>query len=236
MSLINEALKKAQRTRDPSPPREPVSSGAEFLGERVPRRGRGMEPKTTLLIVLATVGACSLAGAAAYLLLADKSNPIVPAPTTAMATLSVATPPASDPVEEPTVSLRLAPVLTPAPAVAPAVASPVTPAPVAAAPTVTPAPESAPATVMAAPPAPAVVERRPVPSVPTLNPEVVEFLDRLRIAGVRPSATDPKVLMNDRVYRQQDIVNRDLGLRITGITESKLTFVDESGYVYTRPF
>jgi hypothetical protein len=53
---------------------------------------------------------------------------------------------------------------------------------------------------------------------------------------VRASATDPKVLMNDRVYRLNDVVDRDLQLRIIGIAPRELRFRDARGYVYTKTF
>jgi hypothetical protein len=67
-----------------------------------------------------------------------------------------------------------------------------------------------------------------------MGPKAVAFIDALRIAGVRASSTDSKVLMNDRVYRVGDIVEHVLGLKITGITADSLTFEDESGASYTR--
>ena len=81
-----------------------------------------------------------------------------------------------------------------------------------------------------------MVALRDAPAVPFSNPAVVEFLERLRVAGVRASATDPKVLMNDRVYRLNDVVNRALGLRLTAISASTLIFVDDSGFEYTKTF
>ena len=42
--------------------------------------------------------------------------------------------------------------------------------------------------------------------------------------------------MNDRVYRVGDIVEHELGLKLTGITASSLTFEDERGGRYTRNF
>jgi hypothetical protein len=60
------------------------------------------------------------------------------------------------------------------------------------------------------------------------------FIDNLKVAGIRASATDSKVLMNDRVYRLGDIVDHEMGLKLVGITSNSLTFEDEKGGRYTR--
>lgn len=56
------------------------------------------------------------------------------------------------------------------------------------------------------------------------------------MTGVRAAGADSKVLMNDRVYHVNDMVDYELGLRLTSVTTSALTFVDENGLVYTKTF
>jgi hypothetical protein len=68
------------------------------------------------------------------------------------------------------------------------------------------------------------------------NAAVLAFLENARVTGVRASATDPKVLMNNRVYRLYDTVERALELRVTKITPRELQFTDARGYVYTKAF
>ncbi len=65
---------------------------------------------------------------------------------------------------------------------------------------------------------------------------VLRYLERARVTGVRLSTTDPKVLFNDRVYRLNDVVDRDLQLRVIGIADRELRFQDAQGYVYTKSF
>lgn len=79
---------------------------------------------------------------------------------------------------------------------------------------------------------PATVQAPP----PKMEGKAVNFIENLRIAGIRASATDAKVLMNDRVYRINDIVEHELSLKLVGITSSSLTFEDEQGARYTRSF
>ena len=79
------------------------------------------------------------------------------------------------------------------------------------------------------------VERAPTSSVAP-SEAVLRFLERSKVTGVRVSATDPKVLMNDRVYRINDVIDRDLQLRVIAIDTRELQFRDPAGYVYTKAF
>ncbi|MDB6166807.1 MAG: hypothetical protein JWQ83_1947, partial [Lacunisphaera sp.] len=145
----------------------------------------------------------------------------------------------------------------------PASPRPATPAPGSSAVTFT-LPIALPPTVTAAPPVAGVVDPGlpsvaaakdgPVPAAPRpatpastavkpapvttakLEGKAINYIEALRIAGIRASATDSKVLMNDRVYRIGDIVEHDLGLKLVGITSSSLTFENEAGARYTRNF
>ena len=65
---------------------------------------------------------------------------------------------------------------------------------------------------------------------------IYAFIDQLQVMGVRSSGTDSKVLMNDRVYRVNDFVNRELGLKLTKVNSDSLTFVDANGASYTKQF
>jgi len=63
---------------------------------------------------------------------------------------------------------------------------------------------------------------------------VYEFLEKLRVSGVRASPTDPKVIMNDRVYRLNDIVDKATQLRLIRVDNFTLTFSDPSGFEYRK--
>ncbi len=65
---------------------------------------------------------------------------------------------------------------------------------------------------------------------------ILTWLSTLRITGIRPAGADSKVLMNDRVYRLNAVVDYSLGLKLTGVAVQKLTFVDEKGVVYVKEF
>lgn len=232
MSLINEALKKAQKQRTGE---APTLGSMPTIGGESPRRiaGRtGSDSLNTLLVRLG-LGAVGLVIVGVGAVLLFRQSPSTPAPATAQpaAVTQAATPAPAAPAPAPAKSSETVFVL---PIAAPP--APTKPAPVA------PQPESKvitakPVVVPAAPPVEPHPEPVRAPAAPSrLPPAAIQFIDSLRVAGIRASATDSKVLMNDRVYRIGDIVEHDLGLRLVGITSSSLTFEDDSGARHTRNF
>ncbi|HWA24685.1 MAG TPA: hypothetical protein VG734_03345 [Lacunisphaera sp.] len=259
MSLINEALKKAQKERGGEVP--PLSAMPSIGGEsaqRLAQRSRPSGGPSGLLIGLGVGGAVLVLVAVGAVFLLRKSPDEQKSATVAVAPPKPTTPPNQ------TAAATVAAVPAPAaPVVAPVVAPP--------APTVTPpsAPASVPTTarielpVATTAPSPTVVAEAPKPaasappSVPVvvaaaapetpkpeasaarpgkLEPRAINFIESLRVAGIRASATDSKVLMNDRVYRLGTIVEHEMGLKLVGITANSLTFEDERGGTYTRTF
>lgn len=86
------------------------------------------------------------------------------------------------------------------------------------------------------PPSPAIVVTAP-PLDPTKpDPKILAYIDAMQVSGVRITATSRKVLTNDHVYRENDLIDRLLGLRLKKIEEEALTFVDERGVTYTKNF
>lgn len=287
MSLINDALKKAQKlqTQQPSaPPAGPTSSGPVPATGAI-RRGKSVGIETMLLglvaLVLVFVGLAVVAmlvfrkgekpalaaapraavsapavpTAPAPALPTVKSNPpsmettapgapgkapaspAEAAPETSLATVAVALPRPTAP--EPS------PVKGPPPAVAPA-----TPSPASAAEQASPAisvqintatrPSSdaanaSPAPVAMAGPASTQPAAHPaLPAPPQQSRKILVYISNLRVTGVRVAGSESKVLMNDRLYRMNDMVDYELGLRLTGIITTELTFVDENGVTYTK--
>lgn len=258
MSLINEALKKAQRQRTGDqllPPPGPALSapGSPPQPRRVKPRKPPLPAATVVLIGVGGLGLIVVTFFATTMILRFTGNSSLPPPAPAPhAQVKITPAPAPAGVPTPTVSVALPPVNTPAstePAVTPAPASTdnVTPA---AAPTVvaTPTPETASPIEPASPPPiqiPTVsAEPEPAPAPPPAQPhgppkplpEVYAIIDALRVNGIRASTTDPKVIMNDRLFRLNDVVDRVYGLKLIGITSTSLTFRDGFGATYTRTF
>jgi cytoskeletal protein RodZ len=257
MSLINEALKKAQklRTGDPAGTIAPMPGGTP----RVTKRG---EPRTTQQLVLIAAGALVLVVLSVVATFWFVNRAPAPKP----ASKPIAVKPADSSAPSPTI---VAPTIkAPAPVTeTPPVKTETAPAPVA----TTPAPGTQPATtpppvvkptttVAEAPaqsaPAPAVATEPVAPaSTPTplaqpvaqtpppaaapvaTDPRVHAFVDSVKVGGIRSSSGgDSRVLMNDRVFRVNDIVERNLGVRLTKVEPSALTFTDSNGAVYVKNF
>lgn len=234
MSLINDALKKAQKQRSGEAP--PLAAMPTIGGEaatRIAKRGRPTGFNT--LLVRGGVGlavAVVLVGGGLFLF-RDRPAPAAdnpPAPKSAETPAPAAAAPAptaTAPAPAPTqfvVPIATPTKTAPAPAATTTVATPAK---------VEPTPPAAPvAAPVAAQPAPPKVAAPPA----KLGPRAIAFIENLRVVGIRASATDSKVLMNDRVYRVGDTVEHEMDLKLTGITSSSLTFEDEQGARYTRNF
>jgi hypothetical protein len=80
----------------------------------------------------------------------------------------------------------------------------------------------------------ATVGSSPAPAV--RDPRVAAFVDSVRVTGIRSSGSESRVLMNDRVYRVNDVVDRALGVRLTTVAADSLTFEDPNGVSYVKNF
>ncbi len=229
MSLINEALKRAQRQRKADDagyaPPVPGQTGAHAVAHR----GKPMSSQTLILIVAGAAALVVLSVVATVYLLRDEAAPsaapaslaqasVQPAPATPQVVLSIPAA-AEKPTDVPPVETKPAPAPAPVAAPAPATAA-ASPAPVAPTPAATPEP---------APTAPAAL-------VPTITPDqqVLVYLDNLRIIGVRFAGLDSKVLIGDRVYRINDVIERNFGLKLVEVQPDRLFFVDARGVTYAK--
>lgn len=238
MSLINDALKKAQKQRTGEMP--PLASLPSVGGERPAdfspraRKASGAPGGLFLWIGAGAGGVIALVVAGIFLLRDNPSAPAASTPAAASNPAPIVTPPAAS---APAV-VTLPPATTASTPSQNTFVLPVTPppaAPVSRQAETRPAPAAsvpAPAPVVAAP---AAVTPAPV-AAGRLEPRALQYIEGIKVAGIRASATDSKVLMNDRVYRVGDIVEHDLGLRLVGITTSSLTFEDDRGARHTRQF
>ncbi len=245
MSLINEALKKAQRQRHDANAGT-GAPGADSSGTIAKRA----QPKSARSMLLLAVGAvvlivASMVGTALWL-----TRPSPPPAVARTTKVDAKTQPG--PEVKPLITVPAAPVAAPAKGLTkeagPASDSgsvPTTPAagasPSSSRPTqvaqVTP--PAAPAKTVAA----ARIEEQPVPAKtepppPAAKPDerVHQFVESLKVMGIRSSGADSKVLMNDRVYRVNDIVDRGLDVRLTKVSADSLTFTDANGVTYVKYF
>jgi hypothetical protein len=176
------------------------------------------------------------------------SRPSLPEPAPAkvkIATAVASRPPgfASAPGAQPPVSAPAAPIV---------ISIPIAPPPAAktAPPQVSPTPSVAPVVTVDLSPtptsAPVRMDSTPVPAAPPVSLAQIEaakqrerilaYIDHLRIGGIRLAGDETRVLLNDHVYRLNVVISLELGLRLTGVSTTALTFADENGTVYTKTF
>lgn len=262
MSLINEALKKAQKLRHEGA----AAGGADPQGPIV-KRAQPKSARSTLLIVIGAVVLVVLSISLTAVWLSRPSTPRVAATKSAATPAATASDAASAPVvivppiapapaasksaETKTGEPKAATVAT-APTAKPAarsggeatratdVASVSAPSAATATPSLASEPAAAP-NVATASPAPTAASQLPVARaepVPKAEPDerIHQYVEALKVTGIRSSGTESKVLMNDRVYRVNDIVDRGLGIRLTKVAPDSLTFTDANGVTYVKYF
>lgn len=245
MSLINEALKKAQRQRHDDP--AGVGAAVTGSGGNIAKRGAPRSAKTLLLL---TAGAIVLVVCSVVftVYLVNRPAPPAPVPVTKKPPEPKAAPivPAVTPVQD-AVAVKL-PSTAPAPKVEnppphapPPAAAKIEPAatPIVAkpkqAPVVSSTPSPTPAVVPVSAPAPAQPVKPVIPEV-VADARIQAFVDTMRIAGVKAAGADSRVLLNDRVYRLNDIVDRALSVRLIKVEGNSLTFSDAAGFTYVKYF
>lgn len=249
MSLINEALKKAQRDRAGSGSTEtPGGSGPGDGGGSQHQPASSGRPRGLIGLIVGGVIGCAVA---AFVIMQFLGKPEAP-PAAAKAPVVAAAPePAAPATAAALAATTPAPATTTpvataatAPAAEPA-ATPPTPAATAAS-TTAPAATTA-ATQAAKPePAPATVATTTPPAAPPAAPaaeepakqdrRILAFVDAVRVTGIRQAGRESKVLMNDRVFRIGDLVDIPLGLKLSAVAAHQLTFTDEKGNDYVKNF
>ncbi len=258
MSLINDALKKAQKQRTGEAPT--LASMPGVGGESAHRIARRAKP-TGFNTMMARAG---MAGGAVLLLAVGAFFVLRGKPETGNLKperQSTASQPGGSPLVLPSVASGEGRGGGPsASSAGPTSSVTAPPSPVASPPSSAPAPvtftlktdpvvvaekaevkEQKTTSVPAEIHSPSPVVRAPSPEVPAapaakLEPRAITYIENLKVAGIRASATDAKVLMNDRVYRIGSTVEAEMGLKLVDITANSLTFEDDRGGRYTRVF
>lgn len=68
------------------------------------------------------------------------------------------------------------------------------------------------------------------------NERIAAFVEAIKVTGIRSSGAESRVLMNDRVYRVNDTVERGLAVKLIKVGTDSLTFVDANGFEYVKSF
>ncbi len=226
MSLINDALKKAQHQRTGNPVDTPPMPGTA-LGAGGVQRGKAL-PAQTLAMAFAGATAAVVLAVVITVYFFNREPARITAPPA----------PAPKPIVHEAVAAT-APVI-----VAPVIAQ-ASPAAIDLSSVKLPAAEAA----AAAEPKPEVAAPSSVPVAATAGPaptpagsaapqdiRILTFIDAIRVTGIRSSGHESKVLMNDRVYRINDMVDYTLAIRLVKVSAEGLTFTDANGTVYVKNF
>jgi uncharacterized iron-regulated membrane protein len=64
--------------------------------------------------------------------------------------------------------------------------------------------------------------------------EIIDWLARAKISGVKLSATESRVILNGKSYTVGEYVNFDLGLKVMIIQEKRVLFVDANDKKYLK--
>jgi hypothetical protein len=266
MSLINDALKKAARQRAeeeadlgqlmPGAGRRPAPrEGKRISTQTVVLIGAAAVALVVVSVVVTGIlvtGKPEAAPAAARTAAAPTPAPPAPAPAplvqvpaVALVSIPRAAPAAATPI--PTVEFRPAPTAVPtaAPTALPTALPTAVPTPVpTAAPTAapTPVPTALPTPALAA--APTISLQPPGPAAPVgatpadqaHNDLVQGLVDSLHVSGVLSAGAWSKALVNGHVYRINDVLDRNTGLKLVKAEPDRLTFVDSAGVTYVKSF
>lgn len=226
MSLINQALRKAQQDRSP---RNSSESGPDQPGGGMPTASRKNVQMGVVigLIALVVLLIGLVAGLSVVLLKGDSNEPAAVASAGAETPAAPAPPPPQPTSETPPAPSN--PISTTdkgspeAPAPNEPTASETPPAPMD---ELRPAREAAEAKIQADASAAAAAEAQ--------MPAIVEWLSQSRINGVRISSTNSKIILNGEAYAEGEYVNFELGLKVIRIEETRVLFADDYGKKYKK--
>jgi cytoskeletal protein RodZ len=231
MSLINDALKKAENMKGrgtagpPAFPGPNKSAGentgpsheATMASMRAPRKSGPPQGLILGLVGAFFLIACGVLGVGVYLIFFRT------AAETAVAQLDTS------------ILDTSAPAVVEQPAQATATSEPTeteTAATATIADETTPAPEATPtATSTVDPERRAAVTASAAETGAESDPAIADWVATLTITGVR-TGEHSKVLVNNRVYSPGDTINYDFNLKLTDVTPTTLTFTDPNGAVY----
>jgi hypothetical protein len=212
MSLINDALKKAQSVQGSSPGMADKFSGnpagtpgavsGPSAAGYVPRRSDPMSAQKLVMILLTAgivfIGFIAAMGVGAYYVINSGGPATAVEPETIVVEAEDAIL-----VEEPEPVEDVA---------------------------VGPEPQPEPVVVAELPPPPPPVR------VNNPDPEILAFVDSLRVRGIRIANGEAKVLMNDKVYKTGEIVNHPMNLKLSEVSPDGLLFEDVQGNTYVARF
>jgi len=229
MSLINQALRKAQRDRSPNRMPQPGEQGPAAYANSATN---GLRPTLVVGLVIALAVLLGLvAGLSVVLFKGESAAPAQPPATAPLAGTAAPAPapdtPVDPPITPPSATARVKPEAAPAPGVVEELrrAREATEAEAA-------AQAEAAAAKAAAEAKAAEVEAARAAAQP--SEDIIDWLGRAKLSGVRLSDTESKVILNGQAYAVGEYVNFKLGLKVMIIQESRVLFMDNNGKKYMK--
>ncbi len=212
MSLINDALKKAQSLNTVSPDLpQPATGPTQPI--TIPKRSEPMSAQKMVITLGIVIGTLLIMvvglGIGFYVLYLKNDEPVQMATTEQPASVQTTEEVASVSIEKVTPVAEVTEIVE---------AVPVEVA------------ETTPQSVVP------IIEEKPKPWVNNPYPEVIAYVDSIKITGIRTSNGRSKVLMNNKIYKTGEIVNRSLGLKLTDVRKDELVFEDAEKNIYTAHF
>ncbi|MFU8847963.1 MAG: hypothetical protein ACNA77_04515 [Opitutales bacterium] len=237
MSLINQALRKAQRDR--TPPRM-ADAGTTGPFSTTAARTDGMKPGLIIGLVIAVAVLLGLVAGLSVVLLKSSDA----SPTAQQASASPEMPPEQRNTSRPaTESVATTPgALQP---IAPAIESAVKTRPILERETTPRVVEDlrqareaaevrAEAETAAAAAEAKAADEAAARAAAEPNQEIITWLSQAQISGVKLSETESKVILNGKSYAEGELVNFALGLKVLIIQERRMLFVDDNGKKYMK--
>lgn len=236
MSLINQALRKAQRDRTPDRMSQP---GEQSPAAYASTAASGMSPALVIGLVIAVAVLIGLVVGLSVVIFKGDDAPTkiaqsetTPSPEPASATLEGTPEPVEAPLKaiQPTISQKVEVAqteTTPAPSVVDELRKAREAAEAQAAAEAKLAAEKAAAEAKAAEEAAARAAAKP-------SEDIIQWLGTAKISGVKISDTESKVILNGKSYSVGEFANFKLGLKVLLIQENRILFVDNNGKKYMK--
>jgi hypothetical protein len=229
MSLINQALRKAQHQRTPTR----AATAADHAS--APRPNYTTSTSKPGLLIGLVAGIALLIGLVAGLTIVVLRNE--PAPATQQATLPVTPPaPVTPKKTEPALQPLATPATTPAPALPVEQDNPSVLNELRLAREAAEAKAAADAAAAKKAEAEALAAKKAAEAQAAAKPsqDIIQWLGHAKISGVRLSESGSKVILNNKAYSVGEIVNVGLALKVLIIQEKRILFVDANGKKYLK--
>ena len=226
MSLINQALRKAQQDRTPKRMPQPGEAPQPSVG---PMPNTGIKPGMIIGVLVAlAILIGTIAGLVVVIFQKDNSSAVATSPAPTEPVISALEP--ASPSPSPTSLPQPQPAANPAPTTPPI-----------------PAAENLPdqnvleelrlareaAEAKAAEEA-AAAQRAAEIAAAAPNQAVIDWLSEAKVTGVRMSGDNSKAVINNKAYAVGELVHYSLGLKLIVIQESRLLFEDANGKRYMK--